>query len=101
MHWNLTRGSADIHHFAWRATEESKVSFPDQRQREKYAGWKPSECTTQNCIGTHSKTTFTVDLDELKALIDQTLPRIQAGEPVWEHPWPALDPEEGEEDETQ
>lgn len=98
MHWNLTRGSADIHHFAWRATKESKVTFPDPRKREQYANWTASECVTQACIGVHSKTTFTVDLDELKALIDETLPRIQAGEPVWEHPWPPHGDEEGDDE---
>ena len=95
MHWNLTRNSADIHHFAWRATNGSEVRFDHPRTMEKYSGWMPSECTTRECIGAHARTRFRVDLGELKALLDQTLPRIESGSQVWEHPWPPIDsPEE-------
>ncbi|KAG2434032.1 hypothetical protein HXX76_007760 [Chlamydomonas incerta] len=77
-----THMMADIHHYAWRAKHINQTVYLNERDFYKVGHWPAGQCGTEECVEAHTNVDVIVDLDEFKALLDDRLPHVWAGESV-------------------
>ncbi|PNW72188.1 hypothetical protein CHLRE_16g678600v5 [Chlamydomonas reinhardtii] len=85
-----THMMVDIHHYAWRAKYINQTVYLNERDFHKVGHWPAGQCGTEECVEAHTNVDVIVDLAEFKALLDDRLPHVWAGEGVQQAsiPWP-------------
>eukprot|EP00195_Chlamydomonas_chlamydogama_P014265 CAMPEP_0202909952 /NCGR_PEP_ID=MMETSP1392-20130828/50712_1 /ASSEMBLY_ACC=CAM_ASM_000868 /TAXON_ID=225041 /ORGANISM="Chlamydomonas chlamydogama, Strain SAG 11-48b" /LENGTH=481 /DNA_ID=CAMNT_0049599885 /DNA_START=251 /DNA_END=1696 /DNA_ORIENTATION=+ len=89
LYFNITQSIGDVHHFAWRPTDHKFCVYKEQ-QDKRYKDWFPSECHARECLSVFAKADLLVDLEAVRSILLDKLPKVLAGHSVQSlrEPWP-------------